>query len=413
MRIVVYGLGVSALAALRSLRDKASSVSVVNSGLVDDWKHLALDISSDFSLYSEEDSLNAFLEADYIILSPGIPRNIKYLNEAHKAGVKVISEVEYAFMNSDVPVIAITGSNGKTTTSTMIADSLKAFGKDVFLGGNIGHAYSEIIGSNFDFAVIELSSFQLESIATLKPLISVITNITPNHMERYQSFESYSEAKKSIYKNQDRDSIVITGIQLNTGLKQIRIAPLKDFDFKKSKLVGEHNKLNFFCANEVCLNLCSNYSADIFQKFIDTFKAPKYRLEFKGESHGKEFYNDSKSTNIESTLKAVEAFPCAEELTVILGGKLRQDNVDEFKVLKEKGIGQIIAFGESGLNISKILDVTKVDTLDDAFKYIRKDSKNIILFSPGFPSFDQFKNFEERGEKFNKLFTKFCDESVK
>jgi UDP-N-acetylmuramoylalanine--D-glutamate ligase len=200
---------------------------------------------------------------------------------------------------------------------------------------------------------------------------------------------------------------------LDTDLKQIKITPLKDFDFKKSKLVGEHNKLNFFCANEVCKNICSNYSADVFQHFIDSFKAPKYRLEFKGESAGKEFYNDSKSTNIESTLKAVEAFPLAQELTLIIGGKLRQDSVDEFKVLKEKGVGQIIVFGESASNISKVLDVTKVETLDDIFKCIRKDSKNIILFSPGFPSFDQFKNFEERGEKFNKLFTKFCDETIK
>ena len=413
MKIVVYGLGVSALAALSSLKDKAKSVSVVNAGPIENWQNTALSISCDFSLYSEEDSSKPFLEADYIILSPGIPRDIKYLDKAHRAGVKIISEVEYAFMNSDVPVIAVTGSNGKTTTSTMIADSLKAFGKNVFLGGNIGHAYSEIIGQSFDFAVIELSSFQLESIFTLKPIISVITNITPNHMERYQSFEDYKEAKKNIFKNQDRGSVVITGVDLDTDLNQIQITPLKGFSFKHSKLVGEHNKLNFFCANEVCKQLCPNYSADKFQAFINDFRAPKYRLEFKGEFDGVEFYNDSKSTNIESTLKAVDAFPKAKDLTLIIGGKLRQDNVDEFKVLESKNISQIIAFGESALNLSKVLDVTRFDTLHDVFKSFEKKSNKIILFSPGFPSFDQFKSFEHRGDEFNSLLAKFYNKLIK
>lgn len=404
MRTVVYGLGISAIAVLKKIRSFSDEVYVVNKGHVDHWKDQVHSISTNFKCLAEEDSLDILSSCDRVILSPGIPRYIKWLK--HTDPSKIISEIEFAFLYSDVPVIAVTGSNGKTTTTTMIYESLKLFGKKVFIGGNIGIPYSDIIGEDFDYAVIEVSSFQLESIQSFKPIVSIITNLTPNHMERYKDFDEYKKAKYRIYKNQDM------GLHLaqnnNTKVSSVhfkQIKKIESFSFQKTHVIGEHNLYNFFCANEVCKFLCDNYSSDTFQLFIDSFKSPKYRLEFIKQVNNFKFYNDSKSTNLESTIKAIESFD--DEVILILGGKLRTDNVDEFKVLNTYRFKKIFVYGEAKEQLSSILDTDVCDNINSVFLKLSLIQSGNVLFSPGFPSFDLYKNFEQRGDHFNKLVASF------
>lgn len=404
MKTVVYGLGISAISVLRKLKDFSDDVYVVNRGHVDLWSQDVLDISKEFKCLNEEDSLETFSLCDRIILSPGIPRDIKWLQNVDST--KIIGEIEFAYMNSDVPVIAVTGSNGKTTTTTMIHEALKLYGKNVFVGGNIGIPYSDIIGNNYDYAVIEVSSFQLESIQRFKPIISVITNLTPNHMERYNSFEEYKSAKYNVYKNQD------SGLHLaqsntfnNPNVEFIKIDKITSFSFDKSQVMGEHNLYNFFCANEICKYLCSDYNFEIFQKFIDTFKSPKFRLEFIKQVDNFKFYNDSKSTNIESTLKAVESF--SEDVILILGGKLRSNSVEEFKILKKYKFKNVFVYGEARELLVTILDAEVCQDLQSVFTKLKELGSGNVIFSPGFPSFDLYKNFEQRGIHFNELVASF------
>lgn len=406
MKTVVYGLGISAISVLKKIKDFSEDVYVVNKGHVDQWNQEVFDISSEFKCLSEEESFDALAQCDRVILSPGIPKEIKWLN--HIDPSKIISEIEFAYLNSDVPVIAITGSNGKTTTTTMIYEALKLYGKEVFIGGNIGVPYSDIIGNNYDYAVVEVSSFQLESIQSFKPIISIITNLTPNHMERYNSFEEYKLAKYNVYKNQDSGlHLAQTNTFNNPNVNFKKIGKIASFSFDKSKLMGEHNLYNFFCVNEVCKFLCSNYNVKIFQTFIDTFKSPEFRLEFIKQVNNFKFYNDSKSTNIESTLKAVESFD--EDIILILGGKLRSKNVDEFKALNNYKFKRIFVYGEARELLVSELDVEVCEDLQSVFTKLNALESGNVIFSPGFPSFDLYKNFEQRGIHFNELVASFKD----
>lgn len=405
MKIAVFGLGISSIGVLHYLKSSNNEVFVVNRDKLELWENKVQDISERFVCVHENRSEDIFENSDLIILSPGVPRNHVKLKKALLKKVPVESEIEFTFKRSKVPVIAVTGSNGKTTTCTMIKESLEKFGKKIFLGGNIGYAYSNILkNDNFDYAVIETSSFQLESIETFSPKISVITNITPNHMERYSSFEDYKNAKLNILKNNPSIVLATPSLKIEDAKS---IIPLESFDFSKSKLVGKHNQLNFFCAHEVCKELCENYDQEIFQDFINKFKAVKFRLEYVGNKNTNEFYNDSKSTNIESTLNAIKAFEITDKLVVILGGKLRKQDAKEFAVLNEFKNCEFLSFGEARKELFKVLQSKEYLDLESLFKDLDQYQNKKIIFSPGFPSFDQFKNFEERGKYFNKLFKMF------
>lgn len=404
MKTVVYGLGISAISVLKILKNFKDEVFVINRDQVDLWKKDVLDICDSFICISEEDSFKILSDCDRIILSPGIPRSIKWLKNI--ASSKIIGEIEFAFINSNVPVIAITGSNGKTTTTTMIYEALKLFGKKVFIGGNIGIPYSDIIGQEYDFAVIEVSSFQLESIQSFKPVVSIITNLTPNHMERYSSFDEYKFAKYNIYKNQTSGLHIAHENNIkNKSVKFKSIKKIEGYEFELSKVIGDHNRFNFFCAREVCSFLCSNFNDATFQLFINSFKSPAFRLEYIATKNNLKFYNDSKSTNIESTLKAVLSFQ--KDIILILGGKLRENSVEEYKQLKSFEFKKILVFGEAKELLSLVLDVEICEDLASVFSKLKNLEYGNVLFSPGFPSFDLYNNFEHRGAHFNQLVASF------
>lgn len=410
MKIAIFGMARSGLSAYKFIKSKTDyDVYLVNSGEPSSWACFEL-IKADLDkAFDQDHALDILGTMDKIVLSPGIPRDHDVLAKAHEKNIPIISEIEFAFSHSDIPVVGITGTNGKTTTTTMIGEALTIFGKKVFVCGNIGRPYSDLLLENdkYDFAIVELSSFQLESIETFHPKISIFINITENHTERYNQFESYLEAKKNIFKNQTKDDFSIIGMELDLIPESIKIEPLIKFDYSKSKLVGNHNKSNFFCAYKVCEILKVKHLDENFQKFIDNFSGVEFRLQYIHTFNDLNIYNDAKSTNDAATVSAIEAFDKDEDLYLCLGGKLRTDSISLDRALKGLFITEIFVFGEaSNLLEEKLIDfkIRTFKDIEEIIRYIKTATlKGNLLFSPAFPSFDQFKDYVDRGNSFTKL----------
>lgn len=422
-------MGKSGKSAVLLAKKMKQDLYAVSKGKVDDWyKSEQMDQILDCcSCYSEEDFTQHFHKMDEIVISPGIPTNHPALQKANDKGVPLVSEIEYAYRySSDVPVIAITGTNGKTTTTTMITEALTLAGKKVFCGGNIGIPYTELPLNHEkpDYAVIEVSSFQLETIHTFHPKIGVILNIFPNHSERYDQVIDYARAKFNLLKNMTAQDHLILGLE-NPYIDEIKNHPVvkstfmkgelpqdfqTKFSFRKTKVTGEHNEANFYVAYKVLELLKIQNLDDLFQTFIDNFKGVAHRLEFVLEKDGLNIYNDAKSTNTLATTTAIRAFKDSKEpLFLILGGKLRNeaDNVLPDLLPFKNQISRIFTIGDVtkrlSIELGKEFNVTEANDLKTVFDMCRKEQlKGNLVFSPAFPSFDQFKNYIHRGECFKE-----------
>ena len=431
-KVAVFGMGKSGKAAVQLVKKLKLDLYAVNKGPVDSWFY-AEGLDKTLSIchcYSEDDFAAHFSKMDEIILSPGIPVTHPALSKAREKGVPIISEIEFAYRYTNkIPVIAITGTNGKTTTTTMITEALKLFGKKVFCGGNIGIPYCELPLSEeqVDYAVIEVSSFQLESIETFHPRIGLILNIFPNHSERYDDIHDYALAKFNLLKNMSAEDHLILGKE-NPYLVEIENHPAKKsyftkgdlpqdfktkFDFSQARVRGEHNEANFFATYEV-LRLLGVPDLDTkFQHFINEFSGVSHRLEFVLKANGLNIYNDAKSTNSLATTTAIKAFQDSKEpLYLILGGKLRNEAdrlLPDLLPFKDK-IEKIFTIGDVTdrlyEELSQDFTVIKGFDLKNVLEWAKNEKlKGHLVFSPAFPSFDQFKNYVDRGEKF-KLWAK-------
>lgn len=420
-------MGKSGKSALKLARKHKQDVYIVNKGDPKEWwvSEQLDSLCSACSCFSEDDFAQHFHKMDEIVISPGIPTTHPALKRAVEKGVPILSEIEYAFRyTKDIPVIAITGTNGKTTTTTMIAEALTKAGKKVFCGGNIGTPYCDLALSEekVDFAVIEVSSFQLETIHEFHPQIGLILNIFPNHSERYDNVHDYAKAKYRMLLNMTAQDHLILGTE-NPYLDDIKDHPAKrtyftkgnlpkefkaKFDFTKARAKGEHNEANFFAAYEVLRLLGISDLENLFQAFINEFKGVAHRLEFVLEKDGLAIYNDAKSTNSLATTTAIKAFKDSKEpLYLILGGKLRNES-DKLlpDLLPYKGkITKIFTIGDVTERLFEELggefEVVKAYDLKTVFN-LAKSLKGNLVFSPAFPSFDQFKNYVDRGEKFKE-----------
>lgn len=426
-KVAIYGMGKSGKAALKLAKKHKQDFYAVNKGDVKTWWHSEGmgDICGTCSCYSEDDFSQHFHKMDEIVISPGIPTTHPALAKAVEKGVPIISEIEYAYRpTKDIPVIAITGTNGKTTTTTMIAEALKKAGKSVFCGGNIGVPYCDLALSEekVDYAIIEVSSFQLETIKEFHPKIGLILNIFPNHSERYDAVHEYALAKFRMLLNMTEKDHLILGTE-NPYLDDIKEHPAQrtyftkgslpenfktQFDFTKARARGEHNQANFFAAYEVLRLLDIPNLKSLFQAFINEFAGVAHRLEFVLAKDGLTIYNDAKSTNNLATTTAISAFKdSSEPLYLILGGKLR-NQTDKLlpDLLPYKGkIAKIFTIGDVterlSIELGSDFDVVKAGDLKTVFQ-LAKNLKGNLVFSPAFPSFDQFKNYVDRGEKFKE-----------
>ena len=418
-KIGILGAGSSGLAAAELAYKLGANVFVSDFNKKN--KISIKGIESEFGKHSDK-----ILDSDIIIKSPGISRKSKIMNKILNSSIPIVSELEFASWFTKSSIIALTGTNGKTTTIELINNILKDYGLKTFLGGNIGIPFSknvldEINNKKCNFHVLEVSSFQLEDIKYFKPNISVILNITPDHLDRYDSFEDYLNAKLNILINQDKECYAVINnhdIQISNKKYDAKIINFslsgdeivinnsdKSIDIDKTKLFGTHNYENIMVA-KIVSQLCGVTEGSMINT-INNFKAPSHRLEKINIKSDKNYYNDSKATNLSATLAALESID--GNIVLILGG-IDKNNSD-FSILKNyfNKIKSIILYGQSRDSIkNKIPNSFKLymyKNFKDAVKKSIEDSesKDNILLSPSCASFDQFSSYKERGNYFKEI----------
>jgi UDP-N-acetylmuramoylalanine--D-glutamate ligase len=389
---------------------------------------------------------SAFFEQDLIVVSPGVPVNLPPLVLAHVGGIPVWGEIELAWRFLRGKVVAITGSNGKTTTTSLVAHILEIAGIPTLVGGNIGAPLISLVESSTDstVTVAEISSFQLETIEAFRPEIGVLLNLTPDHLDRHASFEEYAGAKMRLFENQlERDFAILNADdpQVTKRMpsrshvfwfsRQKRVAEgaflLDDqiiFRLEGSEIVvgrrseiplrGEHNVENVLAACAAAYLAGAEPAA--IARGVKTFRGVEHRLEFAGEVGGVKYYNDSKATNVDAALKAIEAFP--GPLVVILGGK---DKGSPYTPLRDalRARGRIaLLIGEAAEKIATDLgdavSCVHAGTLERAIELAadRVRPGDVVLLAPACSSFDQFENYEHRGRTFKQLVAKLGNGSV-
>jgi UDP-N-acetylmuramoylalanine--D-glutamate ligase len=439
-KVLVFGMGVSGLSALRFLALLGAELRAVNSHHPDTWAKSpgVLDYISKDQCFSEEEaqSKNVFMKVDLVILSPGIPRDHFLLRPIHEKQKPIWGEHELAYRyleetNQLKPIIGITGTNGKTTTTTFLGEMIKADQKKVFVGGNIGTPFCDYAIDVFqgapavDYILLELSSFQLESIDRFHVNIAIILNIFQNHGERYQRIEDYAQAKFFITNRfSDSDvliypknfSIIESWASRQKGKKLTVDTNNPQFsrDISSFKLPGLHNKVNLAFILHIAPLL--NLSDAAIDKTISEFPGVHHRVEFinPGNQFPKfKIFNDAKSTNWDATITAVSAMDeIGGNLFLIIGGKKRGqgDSILPYLEILTKKVHTFFLIGEMAGEIEQEIkgkvQYSRTDTLEKTIEYLslnKSKEEAILLFSPAFPSFDQFKNYAERGNHFVKL----------
>ncbi len=440
-RIAVYGMGVSGISALKFAKSLGAELIAVNGGEVSSWAKSpgVLDYIQIEKCFNEEEaSLDAILaKVDLVVLSPGIPRDHSLLKLALDKNIPIIGEIELAYqylesIDSLSPIVGITGTNGKTTSTTFLGEMIANDRKSVFVGGNIGVPFCDYAFEVFttkklvDVILLELSSFQLESIDKFHVNVAIILNLFQNHGERYHSIEDYGRSKFHITnKFSTTDTLIYPGdFPLIKSWAVNQIGQKREIDTRKPilkyktdhfKLPGHHNLVNlaFICEAAECLGL----SREAINKTIENFKGVHHRIEFvpsPKELFMFRIYNDAKSTNWDATLTAVMAMVDFKlPVHLIIGGKKRGhgDSILPHLEILKKHVFKFYLIGEMSDEIENELmglDVNfeKTKTLEGTLASLKlhfKNSFGVLLFSPGFPSFDQFQNYAHRGECFVNL----------
>lgn len=387
----------------------------------------------DFDLASKGEKL---LNSDLIILSPGVPYDLEILKKARKKGIETISEIEFAFRQSEAEVIAVTGTNGKTTTTELLASMLSDLdGKKVKVAGNIGIPFISIIDKvkKGEKVILELSSFQLEAVKEFKAKIAIYLNYSPDHLDRHHTEENYKKAKKNIFLNQKNNDYAILNYddqylynlkdelkaevlgvssenkEADLIFKEEKLFYKKDkqelIDFSRVKLPGKHNRMNIaFAALAAYL---SGQKIDKIQKAAENYNLKSHRMEFVKNDKDYLIIDDSKATNPDSAIKAIESID--RDLILIAGGQDR--NADFSKLASEikKKVNTLILIGETAEKIASYfgddeLEIIKAKSLEKASKIASEklNKDNILLLSPACPSWDMFNSYKERGEIFKK-----------
>ncbi len=427
-KVLVVGLGRSGRAVVRVARDLGARVAVSDKAKREDLAEVLRDLGPAVDqVETGGHSPALFRWADLIVVSPGVPLADPVFAIAREAGAEIIGEVEFAFRYLDCPLLGITGTNGKSTTTALLGAIMQASGKKVFVGGNLGTPLIEAVENRveYDFAVVELSSFQLEGIHRLRATVAALLNLTPDHLNRYADFDAYVAAKCRIFRNQLPSDAAV----LNAGDAKVmaRAAEVRSrlFTFGRAggnawiegstlrlesdefhdaidiagyQLPGAHNRANLEAA--ALMARLAGADAAAIALAASTFPGLEHRLEILGERDGVLYINDSKSTTEDSVLTAVAAMN--RPVVLVLGGR---DKGADWEALDEALAGRVravVAYGEAGDVIARHLVHTPTRlmppfaaALDEAARLARPG--DVVLLSPGCTSFDQFKNFEERG----------------
>ena len=435
-KVLVLGLAKSGESAARLL-DKLGAIVTVNDGKPFEENPAAQSLLEEGIKVVTGGHPLELLDEDFewMVKNPGIPYNNPMVMRALEKKIPVITEVELAYLISDAPIIGITGSNGKTTTTTMIAEVLTAGGQNGLLSGNIGFPASQVAqdAGETDTLVMELSSFQLMGIETFHPEIAVITNLMPTHLDYHGSFEEYVAAKWNIQKNMTDSDYVILNFNQDLAKELAKKTAAKVIPFSTQEQVdgayldgdvltfrgeaimtaselgvpGSHNVENALAT--IAVAKLRGIDNQVIRETLAHFGGVKHRLQYVGEINQVKFYNDSKSTNILATQKALSGFDNSKVI-LIAGGLDRGNEFDEL-VPDIKGLKKMVILGESAARVKRAADQAGVSYLDasDIRDATRKafsvaEPGDVVLLSPANASWDMYKNFEVRGDEFLAVF---------
>ena len=438
-KVVVLGLALSGVSAATLAIYKGADVFVSDQGnsesLTDSFNELKK-IGSKGEIGKHSDKI---YDADLWVISPGIPQNSKLIENAIVKKIPVVSEIEFASWYTEAPIIAITGSNGKTTTAHILEKMVQSDELHGLMAGNVGIPFSKMVLNDLKnpdskrIWILEISSFQMEFIVHFKPFVSIFLNITPDHLNRYNSMKEYLAAKMNMWSNQSKDDFIVYNVEDNILVEEIaestsrKIAfglnyhPEAIFQPNRTKIYtqehatliqmdeilipGQHNLLNSLAA-ATAANLIGIANQDICS-ILSTFSGVPHRLEKVSEINGVTYINDSKATNLDAVQVALKSF--SQPVILLLGG---MDKGGDFRSLlphTHKYLKTVIAFGQAKeiilLAVGDAVRSTSAMDLNEALSLAQNYSQpgDIVLLSPGCASFDQFDNFEQRGNHFKKL----------
>jgi len=442
-RVLVVGLGKSGVASALFMKARGARVTVSDAKSGDELRNeIPALLDNGITVETGGHGERTFREQDLIVVSPGVPVDAPLLQQARALGEVVIGEIELAAQFLPGPIVAITGSNGKTTTTTLTGEILTAGGLPTLVGGNIGTPAISLAeqATREMVIVLEVSSFQLETIQTFRPKIAVVLNVTPDHLDRHKTFEAYVDAKARMFENQRGDDFAVLNEDDETCVEMAARTEAQVFWFSRLKevkqgawvrdgkilfrdgageksqreimqvseipLKGAHNLENVLAA--VCAGALMGCAPEKIRQAVREFKAVEHRLEFVATIGGVDYYNDSKATNVDATIKALESFPA--NIHLILGGKDKGSDYSVLNDLLRQRVKRVYTIGAAAEKIESQIGAAKVEivravTLENA---VRKANAvavagDVVLLAPACASFDQFKSYEHRGRVFKEI----------
>ena len=438
-RVLVVGLGKSGVASALFLKLRGARVTVSDTKTEDELRaEIPILLDHGITVETGEHGERTFHGQDLIVVSPGVSVDALPIVQARTSGEPIIGEIELAAQFLPGRIVAITGSNGKTTTTTLTGEILTAGGLPTLVGGNIGTpAISLVERAKPDhIIVLEVSSFQLETIQTFRPKMAVILNITPDHLDRHRTFAAYAGAKGRIFENQQADDFAVLNaddpncvalaegirahicwfsrkkeVQQGASVQDGRIG-FRDAGGKREimlvseiPLKGAHNLENVLAA--ICAGALMGVKPEHIRRAVQQFKAVEHRLEYVATIRGVDYYNDSKATNVDATIKALESFPA--NIHLILGGKDKGSDYTVLNDLLRERVKRVYTIGAAAEKIESHIkgaaEIVPAETLDDAVRRAAAVAQagDVVLLAPACASFDQFDNYEHRGRVFKEV----------
>jgi UDP-N-acetylmuramoylalanine--D-glutamate ligase len=438
-KILVVGLGQSGLSVVRYLVREGARVTVsdtkkeadLDPGAIREMKALGV------TLETGGHTAATFLNAERIIVSPGVPLDLSPLAGAKRRGIPVTGEMDLAVQIMNTPIAAVTGTNGKSTVTAFLGSLLQNAGHKVFVGGNLGTPLIEYAagGAKADVAVVEVSSFQLDTMEGFSPLVAVLLNISPDHLDRYPNYEAYVQSKLKIFKNQGAGDFAILNDEddvlsafsppkdvfiLRYGLKKkglrqafvegkgIRVGlPGKEthfFDLRRCPLPGKHNVANMMAA--ALAGLALNVERPVIQHTLDQFRGLPHRLEFAGRIRDVDFYDDSKATNVDAAVRSIASFD--RPIILIAGGRHKGGDYAPLMKVAKKRVKKAFLMGESKQLMADAFEdqipYATADSMDDAVTkaFSVAEPHDVVLLAPACSSFDMFTDYGDRGRVFKK-----------
>jgi UDP-N-acetylmuramoylalanine--D-glutamate ligase len=438
-RVLVVGLGRSGVASALFLKSRGARVTVSDAKTEDQLREeIPVLLDHGIAVETGGHGERTFQNQDLIVVSPGVPVDAEPILQARALGQDVVGEIELASEFLQGAIVAITGSNGKTTTTSLTGEILSAGGLKTLVGGNIGTpAISLVPQSTPDtVTVLEVSSFQLETIRTFRPKIAVVLNVTPDHLDRHRTFEAYVDAKARIFQNQQPEDFAVLNADDPTCVELAGRTRAQVFWFSRKRevehgafvrdgrvlfrrvgskqdvmpveeilLKGSHNLENVLAA--VCAGVLMGCEPQRIRKAVLGFKAVEHRLEYVAKVQGVEYYNDSKATNVDATIKALESFP--SNIHLILGGKDKGSDYSVLNDLLRERVKCVYTIGTAAEKISSQIkgatSISPAGTIEAAVKQASSSAQpgDVVLLAPACASFDQFQNYEHRGRVFKEL----------